>query len=253
MKSTSVWTGAGAALLLCGGSIRAETGSGTLSREAVEQIVHEYIVQHPDVIVESARAWQDRERKAREERAHDAILANRRELLSDADSPQAGKADASLAVVQFFDYNCGYCRRVSPVIDQLLRDNSQLRVIFKEFPILGPESEFAARAALAAQKQGKYMEFHRELMGLSSKATPTAVEETARKAGLNIDRLLADMKSAEIQGVLDRNRQLGSTIGVQATPSFVIGNELVSGALDPARLRTLIARAAESGSAAGPH
>jgi protein-disulfide isomerase len=230
------------AMVIGTGPLQAESGSTTLSKANVEQIVREYILQHPDVLMESVRAYQDRERAAAQQRSTTAIAANSRQLFDDAASPVAGNAGADVTIVEFFDYNCHYCRRVSPVLTQLLQDHKNVRLIFKELPILGPGSHMASRAALAAQKQGAYLAFHRELMSLSKPVTADDIDKAATKLGLDADRLKADMSSAEVQASLAANRQLAEAIAVQSTPSLVVGNELVSGALDASGFEELISR-----------
>ena len=237
--------------LLCTGRLSGEDKSAVLSRTDIEQIVREYILQHPEVLMESVRAYQERERIAAQQRSREAVLAKRSELFKESASPVAGKADASVAIVQFFDYNCGYCRRVWPILAKLIEERQNVQVIFKELPILGPESHMAARGALAAHKQGAYVQFHRALMDLKSPTTAATIEETGRKLGLDVARLKADMDSAEVQAILTQNQRLASAIGVQSTPSFVIGNELVSGAMDLPGFEALITKAVEEKAAAG--
>ncbi|MCZ2076368.1 MAG: DsbA family protein [Bryobacteraceae bacterium] len=217
----------------------------SLSRAEIEQIIREYILQHPEVLIDSVRAHQQRERTAAQQKSRDAVIAKRRELFEDATSPVAGKPGAGVAIVQFFDYNCGYCRRVAPTLTKLLEQEQKVHLIFKELPILGPDSHIAAQAALAAAKQGAYIPFHQALMGLKSPATMAAIEETGRKLRLDIDRLKADMNSTEVRAILAQNQRLAREIGVESTPSFVIGNEVVPGAMDLAAFQALIAKAAE--------
>lgn len=240
------------ALVLSTGCLYGEDRPAVASKGEIEQIVREYIVRHPEVLIESVRAYQERERIAAQQRSREAVLAKRRELFEDAASPVAGKADAGIRIVQFFDYNCGYCRRVSSTVAKLLEERPDVQVIFRELPILGPESHLAARGALAARKQGAYLEFHHALMDLKSPATKAAIEETAGKLGLDIARLKADMVSAEVQAMLAENQRLAGAIGVQSTPSFVIGSELVSGAMDLPGFQALIAKALEEKASARP-
>jgi hypothetical protein len=115
-------------------------------------------------------------------------------------------------------------------------------MIYKELPILGPDSHMASRAALAARKQGAYLAFHRELMSLNGPLTPAAIEDTGKKLGLDVARLKADMESKEVQGALTQNQRLANAIGVQSTPSFVIGGELISGAMDLTGFEELISK-----------
>ena len=116
-----------------------------------------------------------------QKRSKDAVAANRRELFDDAASPVAGNAAAEVTIVQFFDYKCGYCRRVSPTLSTLLEKHKNVRIIYKELPILGADSHMASRAALAAEKQGAYVAFHRELMSLNGPMTPEAIEGAGKE------------------------------------------------------------------------
>jgi protein-disulfide isomerase len=224
------------------GWLRAEEIAPALSRADIEKIVREYIMQHPEVLMESVQTHRERERLEAQRRSRDVVAANRRELFDDPASPVAGKTAAELAIVQFFDYKCGYCRRVSTTLSALLERHKNVRMIYKELPILGPDSHMASRAALAAKKQGAYLAFHRELMNLNGPITPAAIEDTGRKLGLDVARLKTDMSSKEVEGALMQNQRLASAIGVQSTPSFVIGNELISGAMDLPRFDELISR-----------
>ena len=237
-----------AALVLSAGCLYGEDRPAVVSKGEIEQIVREYILRHPEVLMESVRAYQERERIAAQQRSREAVVAKRRELFEDTASPAAGKA--GIRIVQFFDYNCGYCRRVSPTIAKLLEERPDVQVIFKELPILGPESHLAARGALAARKQGGYLEFHRALMDLKSPANAAAIQETAGKLRLDISRLKADMESPEVQAMLAENQRLAGAIGVRSTPSFVIGSELVSGAMDLPGFQALIAKARKEAAAA---
>jgi protein-disulfide isomerase len=230
------------AMLICSGPIRAEDLSAALSKADIEKIVREYILQHPEVLMESVQSHRDRERVEAQKRSIDAVAANRRELFADAASPVAGPAEAEVAIVQFFDYKCGYCRRVSSTLSTLLEKHKNVRMIYKELPILGPDSHIASRAALAAEKQGAYMAFHRELMTLNGPITPESIEGAGRKLGLDVTKLKADMSSKEVEGALMQNQRLANAIGVQSTPSFVIGGELISGAMDISRFEELIAK-----------
>jgi protein-disulfide isomerase len=230
------------AMLLCSGSLHGQDASTILSRADIEKIVREYIIQHPEVLMESVQAYRERERVEEQRRSKDAVAANRRELFNDAASPVTGTADAEVEIVQFFDYKCGYCRRVSLTLATVLEKHKNVRMIYKELPILGPDSHMASRAALAAAKQGAYQGFHRELMSLNGPLTPAAIEDTGKKLGLDVARLKADMSSKEVESSLMQNQRLANAIGVQSTPSFVIGNELISGAMDLPRFEELISR-----------
>jgi protein-disulfide isomerase len=208
------------------------------ARAAIEQIVREYILRHPEVLMESARQYQDRLQAAQKERSRDAVAARLTELQKDPSSPSAG-----VTVVEFFDYRCGFCKKAESTIVKMMANHPDIQFVFKEFPILGPDSLLAAKAGLAAHKQGGYLKFHQALMSLPGPITLEAIQRLAGKQGLDVERLKIDMESPEIQAVLERNRQLAQQAGIGGTPSFVIGSELVPGAIDEAAFEGLIAKA----------
>jgi protein-disulfide isomerase len=241
MQTNKLLVGLSVAMLIGSGSLQGEEGSAP-SRAEIEKIVREYILQHPEVLMESVQSHRERERAQAQRRSKDAVAANRRELFDDSASPVAGTAGAAVTIVQFFDYKCGYCRKVSPTLSALMEKHKNVRIIYKELPILGADSHMAARAALAAEKQGAYAAFHRELMNLGGPVTPEAIEGTGKKLGLDVAKLKTDMTSKEVEGALMQNQRLASAIGVQSTPSFVIGGELISGAMDLTRFEEVISK-----------
>ncbi len=215
------------------------------ARPAIEQIVREYILQHPEVLIESFRLYKEREQTAQKEQFKEAISASLTDLQQDPSSPVTGTA-GGVTVVEFFDYRCGYCKKAEGTIVKLLADHPDIHFVFKEFPILGPESTLAAKAGLAAHKQSGYLKFHQALMTLTGPITMDAIAELAGRQGLDVPKLKTDMESPEVQAILARNHELGHKVGVKSTPSFVIGSELVSGAIDAATFERLIAQAKPS-------
>ncbi len=175
------------------------------------------------------------------------IIGRQDELLNDPASPVGGNPDGDVTLVEFFDYQCPYCKRIFPSIQALLAEDRNLRYVFKEFPILGKESVFAARAALAARRQGKYLEFHTALMPARGKLTETRVMRLAEKAGLDVDRLRRDMADRTIDAMIQRNLDLADGLGIFSTPVFIIGDTQVPGAVEIDTLKILIARARQRG------
>jgi protein-disulfide isomerase len=208
--------------------------------------VREFILQHPEVLMESVRSYQERQRAEQQQQARKVIAARPTDLLDDASSPAAGKAPGKTPVVMFFDYRCGYCKRMDEAVLKLTAEDSGAYVVFKELPILGPESAMAASAALAAHKQSAYVTFHQALMTAAEPVSMPLLEQIASKLGLDVEKLKTDMQSAEVGEALARNQQLAEALGVRATPSFVIGSELISGGMEPSRLQALIAKARTS-------
>jgi protein-disulfide isomerase len=165
------------------------------------------------------------------------------ELLRDPSSPVGGNPRGDVALVEFSDYNCPYCRRVARLLAEAEASDPMLRLVYKEVPILGPDSLYAAKAALAAHRQGKYVAFHRALMDAKGVASEGLVLAVAARIGLDVARLKGDIEDPSIQAVIDRNLVLARTLGITGTPSFVIGDEIVRGAVDLKTMQTLVRQA----------
>jgi protein-disulfide isomerase len=209
-------------------------------RQAIETIVREYLIKNPEVMIEVLEAAQEKlKNDARVQRAQ--VLAQRRhDIFEDPNSPVAGNPQGDVTLVEFFDYRCPYCKQVEPAIEALLGEDKQLRMVYKEFPVLGPESVTAARAALAARKQGKYEGLHRALMALKGQINDAAIFNTAKSVGLDVERLKRDMAAPEIDRMLKANHELADALEIHGTPAFVIGDEIVPGAVSGDALRQLI-------------
>jgi protein-disulfide isomerase len=171
------------------------------------------------------------------------IKSRAEELVNDPTSPVGGNPDGDVTLVEFFDYNCPYCRRVAPVMAAAEAADGKLRIVYKEFPILGENSVFAALAALAAHRQGKYLPFHKALMTAKVGATPSSVLALAEKVGLDVDRLKADMKDPKLKAIVERNLALAQALRINGTPAFVVGDEIVRGAIDLETMQGYIAQA----------
>ncbi len=222
-----------------------EPGDKPLTKAAIEQIIKEYILKNPEVLLDSVRQYQEREQASQKQRSKDAVAKQQNELLRDPASPATRPATAKtgeVTIVEFFDYRCGYCKKVNPTLIKVLAANPDVRLVFKEFPILGPESTVAAKAGLAADKQGKYVQFHQAMMAASA-VNEAGIEQVAKLVGLDIAKLKTDMQSPEIAAAIEKNHELASAVGVTATPTFVIGSEMVAGAIDAQAFQGLIAKA----------
>ena len=221
------------------GAIKADPISPEL-RRAFEGVVRDYLLKNPAVIREAMQVLQAREEAEKQAAASLAMKQYRSELLQNANSPVGGNPKGDITIVEFFDYNCGYCKRVVPTVAAVLRNDPNVRVVYKEFAILGPQSVVAARAALAAKRQGKYHEFHVALMS-AERADENSVAATARALGLDYAQLVKDMGDPAIEEQLERNYRLATAIGINGTPAFVIGDRLVPGAVDEAAMMEIIA------------
>jgi len=216
-----------------------------MTDEQVKQLALEAILENPEVVIEALTILEER-REAAQLAANAAALEGQRALLeNDPNAPVIGDPNASATIVEFFDYNCPHCKRAAADVKALLAVDEDVRIVYREWPILGEASVFAARAALAAREQGKYGEMHDALMGLRGRSEEASVLAAARDLGLDVDQLLEDMQSEEITQHLQTSRGLAQSLGFTGTPAFVIGDALVPGAVGLEDLQTLIARARE--------
>jgi len=213
------------------------------SPQALNTAIERYLRTHPEVIEQSLQALETK--REIEERARQKVaLANRqKELLHDPSSPVSGNPGGQVTLIEFFDYRCGFCKRAAGAVTQLQKEDPTLRVVYKDFPILGEQSELAAKAALSANAQGKHQAFHEALLATKTEMTRDELLRVAGDAGLDTKRLETDMANPEWQAVIDRNRALARELGISGTPGFIVGTELVPGALDVKGLKELIARA----------
>jgi protein-disulfide isomerase len=225
------------------GAAPAVAQTPSIPREAMEQVIREYLLSHPEVILESLRRAEQQQREAARAQARATVEAHRQELLQSPDSSIGGNPAGDVTIVEFFDYRCPHCRRMVPVIRTLLAEDRGVRLVYKEMPILGEESVLAARAAVAARAQGKYAEAHDRLMAEAGPITRATLVAMLAGVGLDGDRLRADMDAPEIGALLGRELALAQALGIDGTPAFVVGSELVVGAVDLATLRELVNRA----------
>lgn len=237
------------AVLLAGPGAQAQSASEAagLTREQVETIVREYLRDNPEVVIKAIETYQEKQHLAEQQQRKEALSLRRAAIFEDPMAPTNGVTDADVTLVEFFDYQCGYCKKVFPDIMAIMKDDKKLRVVFKELPILGPESVVAARGAIAANKQGKYMDYHRAIMDLRGKLSEERILQAAAEAGLDMARLTKDMKAPEVDRYLRSNLQLAQEIGVSGTPAMFIGSQFVPGAIDRETMVQLIEQERKAG------
>ncbi len=213
----------------------------------IERIVRDYLLKNPEIVIEAIEVYKRRAEAA--ERAEvQRVLTEKRDLIrNDPTSPVGGNPKGDVTVVEFFDYRCGVCKRVHDTVAELVRSDGKIRRIYKEWPILGPQSVAAARAALASRKQGKYIVFHDALMKHRGALGMDQILGIAKGVGLDPDRLRKDMGSPEIDSVLRENYALAEALKINGTPSFVIGDRLIPGAMDLNGLREVVREARKKG------
>ena len=214
-------------------------------KDEFERRIHDYLMAHPDVIMQSVNQLEARQRAKDETEVQSIVKGRADEIFRDAATPVSGNPSGDITLVEFFDYNCPYCRQVASVVTKAEEADPQLRIAYKEFPILGPNSTFAAKAALAANKQGKYVAFHRALYGVRGAVDPGKIKEVAMAIGLDMDRLNADMADPAIQSAIAKNIALAQALRINGTPGFIMGDQILRGATDFETLQAMIRTARE--------
>ncbi|MDP2520617.1 DsbA family protein [Shimia thalassica] len=217
-----------------------------LDEDRVKELVLETILENPGIVMEAV-AILEQQQAAAAGMARSDVLTNQRNLLElDPNAPVLGNLDGDVTVVEFFDYNCPYCRRAMDEVQGLLDDDPNVRLVYREWPILGEGSVFAAKAALAAREQGKYEAFHWALMSMNGRAEEASVMRVAAEVGLDVDQLRRDMEAPSIQEHLATSMNLAQSLGFNGTPSFVVGEELVPGFVEKSQLVEVVETARKS-------
>jgi protein-disulfide isomerase len=216
-------------------------GFSDTQRTEIEKIIRDYLLRRPEVLQEAIAELEKRTAAAEAEKHKAAIKDNAQALFNSTRHVVVGNAQGDVTFVEFFDYNCGYCKRALEDMMELMKTDSKLRVVLKEFPVLGPSSVEAAKVATAVRMQDKtgkkYLEFHQKLLtgrGQIDKARAMAV---AKEVGLDVARIERDMASEEARLSLEESFKLAEMLGLNGTPSYVIGNDVVVGAVGLAALR----------------
>jgi protein-disulfide isomerase len=240
LRSVTLAVCAIAAAGWCGGSPKAADPNPPLQRQQVEAIIHDYLMQHPDVLIAALRQVEDQLHRDDEVKTSQAVTDYHREIFSDPATPVGGNPRGDATIVEFFDYRCPYCKQVEPSLETMLKQDPQLRLVYKEFPILGPVSVTAAHAALAAQRQGKYDAFHAAMMEARGNISDDTVYRIAGSVGLNIDELKRDMASPALTQQIKDNLKLANALDIHGTPAFVIGDKVVPGAADIDTLKSMV-------------
>lgn len=223
--------------------------------DAIRKIVRDYLMEHPEVISEAIESLREKARAQAEEDAKKTIAARKDELFNAKDDPVSGNAKGDVVVVEFFDYNCPYCKLVVDPLTDAVKADGKTKVVYKELPILSEESVTAARVALAAKNQGKYDEVHRALMKFRGKLDEKSIFRLAGEAGANVDQIKKEMMAPEIEAQLKKTMELAHSLDIASTPSFVVadanGNSprVMSGALEGQMFRQLFAITRNGGKA----
>src|SRR5215813_12423020 len=226
---------AAAALLAFGAALPAAAqGFSDAQRSEIEGIIKNYLLQHPEILQEVMNEL-EKQQAADAEKNKTAVKDNAQLLFSSARQVTLGNLQGDVTLVEFFDYNCGYCKRALSDLMGLMKADPKLKVVLKEFPVLGPGSVEAAQVATAVRMQDrsgkKYLEFHQKLLGGRGQADRARALAVAKEIGIDMARLEKDMTSEEIRASLEESMQLADKLGLNGTPSYVVGPNVVIGAV----------------------
>lgn len=221
MKLKKIITASTLALCAASPSLMAADALSGSQKKEVEQIIHNYLVSNPEVLVEASQSLQEKQQKSMQLQAKSAIEKNADQLFN-AKLAVAGNPNGNVTLVEFFDYQCIHCKKMKPVVSELIKKDKNLRVIYKEFPIFGKTSELASKAALAAAMQGKYDEMQSALLSVDKRLNENLIMEKAKSIGLDMNKFKKDMDSSKAKEILEENRKLAENIHLMGTPAFVV-------------------------------
>jgi protein-disulfide isomerase len=210
-------------------------------RGAMEDFVRDFILDNPEVLMESVNRYQEQQTKKREEDAQNVLKSSSDFLFKNPQLPEAGNPKGDVAVVEFFDFNCGYCKRAFEAVLKTIEEDKNVRMVFVDLPILSPQSKTASQWALAAAKQGKYFEFHKALMMHNGPKNDEALAEEAKKLGLDVEKLKKDAASPDVEAILTKNSEFAQKLGISGTPGFILGDQIVRGFVEYDGFKALIA------------
>jgi protein-disulfide isomerase len=223
MKFTRIFT----AIAITGGlafgaAAYADSDFSAGQKKQIETIVHDYLLKKPEVIAEAVQSLQQKQVEQMKSKGQEAAKKNANQLFKQTNDPVSGNVNGKISVVEFFDYQCPHCVDMVPDIQAIIKANPDVRVVYKEFPIRGPVSLVASKAALAANKQGKYNELHEALMNSAKSLTEAKIMELASSVGLDVKKLKADMDGKEIDEQVKANYKLAQELQLYGTPALFI-------------------------------
>lgn len=248
MPSFRFLASAAVALALCGAPAVASAQSfNDTQRGEIQGIIKDYLLTHPEILEEVSAELSKRQAAAEAEKHASAVSANAETIFNSPRGVMVGNKDGDVTFVEFFDYNCGYCKKAMSDMVDLMKGDPKLKVVLKEFPVLGPGSVEAAQVAVAVRMQDptgkKYLDFHQKLLGGRGQADKARAIAAAKEAGLDVARIEKDMVSPEVRATIEENFKLAESMGMNGTPSYVIGKQVIIGAVGHDALKEKISQA----------
>jgi protein-disulfide isomerase len=217
------------AALLSTTSLSARAEMTPDQKKEIEAVIKDYLLSNPEILRDMANLLEQKSKNEEEATRAEGLKANAKLIYRYAGDPAVGDPKADVTVVEFIDYNCGWCKKSVAEVAELLKRDKKVRFVFKEFPIFGEGSEYAAKAALAVAQQGKYWEMHSMLFASEAQITAEVVDAIAKKIGVDVARMKKDMQSKDIENALATNQDLAKALAINGTPGFVVGEEVVPG------------------------
>jgi len=211
----------------------------SFTKAEIEAMIGDYIVNNGDKVIQGVEKFQKKQKDDRQKNIREK-LANSADFINDPSHPSIGPENADVTIVEFFDYNCGYCTRAFHDIQKIAKADKKTRFVFMEMPILGPTSMTASQWSLAAHEQGKYFEYHSELMNHRGPKNEKELIKLANKIGLDVDKMKRDAGSSKIKKAIEKSRRFARDVGVNGTPAFIAGGELMPGYIGEDGLKTKI-------------
>lgn len=216
-------------------------------KAALEDYVRDFILNNPEVLIEAVNRFKAKEEQKQEADAVAALDKHKDYLYKNKELPQAGNPKGDITVIEFFDYNCGYCKRAFETVTEAIKDDKKLRIVFIELPILSPQSKTAAQWGLAANMQGKYFEYHTALMTTTEPKTDEMLERTAKELGLDIEKMKKDAASEEVAKMLEKKVEIARDLRISGTPGFIVGDQIIRGYIPYDAMKGMIAEARKKG------
>ena len=230
-------------------SLPANVTQAQQSKDDIEKIIREYLLKNPEIIQEAIMELRKKQEDAQNAGRSKAIETHKTQIFESPRDVVLGNPKGNVTLVEFFDYNCGYCKRAVNDIAELLKSDPNLKIVLKELPILSEGSVEAARIAIAVRMQdpSKYWAFHRVLMSAKGEANGIQALNAAKQAGLDIERIKKDISNPEVDATLKGVQELAQALAIGGTPSYVLGDQLIPGALPHAQLTAAIAQVRKCG------
>jgi len=204
-------------------------------KAAIEEVIKNYLIkEHPEVVMQAMQELQKRDQASAATKTHDSITKDKAKIYEDADTPVGGNPKGDVTIVEFSDFQCGYCKMSEPFVEKILKEDKGVRFIYKDFPVLGPQSIMAAKVALAVFHQGgidKYVKFHDALLAKKEHLNDDMIYQSVKDVGLDPEKIKKEANSDAMQNHIQANLDLGIEIGVRGTPMFLIGDKVYPGAM----------------------